>query len=115
MSIRNRMNHSSTIYRKTDSGEGQYGITSESFELLNPKVKCHIQQISRLSSFYRQQLSGIQDKMYFIGYFRHDQDIKEGDRVTWEGYSMVVLSVPPSLGSQGKRHHKEALMELQDK
>ena len=115
MSINNLLNHSSDIYRKTSSGESEYGITSDSFEPLTLNVKCHIQQISRLSSYYKQQISGIQDKMYFIGYFKKAQDITEGDRVVWENYSMVVLSVPPSLGRQGKRHHREALMELQDK
>ena len=115
MSIQNLMTQRCDIYRKSSVAEDGYGITSNTFIKVASSVKCHIQQISRLSSYYRQYVSGISDKMYFIGYYKPSANIHEGDRVEWEGYKMVVLAVPPSIGRYGTAHHKEAFMELQDK
>lgn len=116
MGINNLLKHRCSIERLSDGGEDSYGITSDTYSSIGTNVKCHIQQISRLSSDYKQYITGMDNNMFFIGYFKNDENIVEGDRVTWEEYKMTVLSVPPSKsGKINKTHHKEAFMKLQDK
>ena len=113
MSIEGMLTQKCDIYRKTDSGEDSYGYTSMSFSKLYSNVRCHIQQISRLSSIYSLHISGINQSIKFVGYFLKTQDIREGDKIEWEGYNLFVVSSPPTFDKQNT-HHKEVLFMIQD-
>lgn len=113
MSIGGMLTQKCDIYRKNDLGEDQYALTSTSYTKLYSNVKCHIQQISRLSSLYALNIAGIDQNIKFVGYFFSNQNIKEGDRVEWEGYTLFVVSSPPTFDRQ-KKHHKEVYFITQD-
>lgn len=104
MGIVGQLTQTCDIYRVTTTFDSMGGPT-ETSSVIATEVPCRIQhRSSTLLSLMR----GRDDVGEFIGFFKYETDIQQGDKVLFDGEYLTVISVDKDVGAV--RHHVEVLL-----
>jgi len=97
------------VYRKTSSigSRGQSNISW--IDIFDRSIKCNI-QLSTVRTEYGVIERGERTNTQYDGYFKYEDDIREGDKVVCEDTSYHVSQISPSV--TGRKKTKEAILEI---
>jgi len=98
--------HHANIYRTTNS-TSTTGTVIRKWILTYTDIECLIQPTARQLITIA---SGTKTPLTYRMFIKHDQDLLEGDKVSWNNVEFLVVQCPPQDGS-GHNHHRECIME----
>jgi hypothetical protein len=101
------------IERKIIS-KNAYEHTVAAWSTVATDVPCRIDYMFVTSSYLSQTPNGQISGNDYVGFFNKGQDIRMGDRITWQGLVLFARPINFTFGSGGTVHHLEVMFGLQE-
>ena len=91
-----------------------YAHTVNTWRTISENTKCRIDYMFVTSSYYSQTPNGQISGNDYIGFFKANENIIKGDRITWN--DLILYARPPNFVYAGNTniHHIEVMFGLQE-